>query len=247
MFILLWFALLLARSKFHIKSLDYAGFLETIGEIIVWSVLFLLCGAVIVMLSVALFRAINIDASDFYVENIVTLGLVASPFVSLLVIERFNKVKLSIIIANIFLPIIFITIIVFGVSSFLTETKPYEDRDIFILYNVMMVIVVCVLVFTSINTINNRFIAVCSYILPVVTIVLDIVTISAVIYRLNKYGITANKITLLGTNIMMLGHLLYIFFLKVKREGEKNVQYLFIYAIWAGIVVFAFPFIFNMK
>lgn len=246
-FVLLWFILLLARSRFQIKALDCAGFIETTGEVIVWSILFLLGGGIIVFLSLSLFDTINISANEFYFKNVATLGFIATPFISLLVTERFNKIKLSVIIADIFLSLILLSIAAFGTASLFTNSKPYEDRDIFILYNIMMVIVLCVLVFTSISDINNKLINICSYILPVITIVLDIITISAVIYRLANYGITANKITLLGTNIAMLGHLFYIFILKLKQTVSKNVKYLLVYAVWAGVVVFVFPFIFKTE
>jgi hypothetical protein len=166
--------------------------------------------------------------------------------VSLLVIDKINKIKLSVIIANIFLPLILVSLVVFGIISVFTKTKPYEERDIFIIYNIMMVIVICVLIFTSINGINNKIIDICSYVLPIVTIILDIITISAVIYRLNKYGITPNKITLLGTNIIMLGHLIYMAYLRTKHKIEMNTAYLPLYFIWAICVVFVFPFIFKM-
>jgi hypothetical protein len=245
MFVLLWFFVLFAQSNYNFKKLDYSGFLEKVGETIVWSTIFILGGAIIVGLSLALFSAIKIDAYQFYYKNIVTLGLTASPFVSLLVIDN-NKVKLSVIIANIFLPLILVSLVAFGMLSIFTETKPYEDRDIFIVYNIMMVIVICVLIFTSINGINNKIISICSSVLPVVTIILDGITISAVIYRLNKYGMTANKITLLGTNLVMLGHLIYMVYLKTKHKIELNTAYLPLYFIWAIFVVCVLPFIFRM-
>jgi hypothetical protein len=255
MFILLWFFVLLAQSRFKIKELALSAFLEITGEVIVWATLFILGGIVIVILSLSLFDTIGINAHDFYMNNIVTLGLTASPFISLLVIENIKKIKLSRVIANIFLPVILVSILAFGVVSLFTEKKPYEDRDVFILYNIMMVIVICVLAFKSINkgtSENNRFlkiplIAICAYILPVVTIAIDIITISAVIYRLNKYGITPNKITLLGTNIIMLGHLIYMTCLQVKQRITENVNYLPIYALWALCVIVIFPFIFNFR
>jgi hypothetical protein len=246
MYILLWFFVLFAYSNCNIRKLSFTPFLEKCGETIIWSTIFIIGGIVIVFLSWKLFEAIRIDVWDFYLKNIVTLGLVASPFVSLLVIDNIKKVKLSVILANIFLPLILVSLVAFGITSIFTKTKPYEDRDIFITYNVMMVIVICVLTFTGINGINNKIINICSYILPVVTVILDIVTISAVIYRLNKYGISANKITLLGTNLFMLGHLIYMIYLKIKHKIEQNVLYLPMYCVWAVIVVFIFPLVFRM-
>jgi len=245
MFIILWFFILISLSNFNFRKLEYNIFLEKCGEMIIWSTIFIIGGMVIVGLSIALFNAIDIDSWEFYAKNIVTLGLVASPFISLLVIENNNRTKLSIIIANIFLPIILVSLLVFGIISIFNDSKPYEDRNIFILYNIMNVIVICILVFTSIKGINNKFINICSYILPLITIILNIVTLSAVMHRLNEYGITPNKITLLGTNVIMLGHLIFIVYLKYKGKTENNLKYLLAYFIWAFLVVFIFPIIFK--
>jgi hypothetical protein len=246
MFVLLWFFVLFAYSICSIKKLNINVFVEKIGETIVWSTIFAIGGAVIIGLSLALFNTININAGNFYSKNIVTLVLAASPFVSLLVIESNNRIKLSFIIANIFLPLILVSLIVFGIISAFTETKPYENRDIFIVYNIMMVVVICVLIFTGIKGANNKVINICSYILPIVTVILDIITISAAVYRLNKFGITPNKITVLGTNIIMFGHLVYMIYLKFKQKIEHNTAYLPVYFFWAVCVVFMLPFVFKM-
>ncbi|GMO58278.1 MAG: DUF4153 domain-containing protein [Treponemataceae bacterium] len=260
-FVLLWFFMFAAYSRFKLTAFRFENSTETSiensiekplgefivlsGEVIIWSTLFLLGGVVVVWLSGKLFDSIGIDVWLFYAKNVITLGVVASPFVSLLVIEKLHKLKLSGIIANIFLPLVLATIFAFAIASIFTETKPYEDRSIFVLYNVMLVVVVCVLVFTSITDFPNKFIAICALILPAITIVLDGVTISAVIYRLTQYGISPNKITLLGTNIIMLAHLLYILYLRIKKNASRNVRYLLLYALWALCVVFVFPFAFK--
>jgi len=109
-----------------------------------------------------------------------------------------------------------------------------------------MVIVIGVLTFTSINGINNVIINACFNILPIVAVILNGITMSATIFRLAEFGITPNKITLLGTNILMLGHLVYIIILKIKKNVDKNVMYLSTYFFWALIVVFIFPFVFRM-
>jgi hypothetical protein len=244
-FVLLWFFILFSHSDYNLKNFDYDIFLVECGEIIVWSTILIIGLSVITMLLVALFDAIKIRASNFIFTNIMSLGFTASPFVSLLIVEK-NKVRLSMIIANIFLPLILISLVTFGTISIFTEAKPYEDRNIFVTYNVMMVIVICALVFASINGINNKIIKICTYILPIVTIFFDFATISAVIYRLSEYGISANKITLLGTNIVMLGHLVFMVYMEIKHKKiERNVIYLPLYFIWAFCVVFIFPFVFN--
>jgi len=238
MLILLWFFILFAKSGCNIKSLDYNGFIEKTGDVIVCSTIFIAGGIVIVGVSLALFNTIGIDAWDFYLKNIVTLGLLASPFVSLLVIENSKRVKLSVNVANIFLPFILISLIFFEIML----VGNSKDRDI---YNIVTAFIICVLVFTSINNIKSRFISFCFNILSVFTILFSLITLYAVIYRLNHYGISPNRITLLGTNIIMLGHLVYIVYLKAKNRVEQNTLYLPVYFIWAFVVVFIMSFLFQ--
>ena len=246
LYIIFWFFVLLSYSKLKIKKLEYNAFLEKCGETIVWSAILIAGGVVMIFLLVSLFNSIKINASGFIYENIMTLWFAASPFLSLLIIDRFKKIKLSVIIANVFLPVILISLLAFGIASMFSGSKPYEDRDIFVVYNIMMVLVICILVFTGIHGINNKIINVCFFILPVITVVLNGITLSAVIYRLNAYGISANKLTLLGTNIIMFGHLIFMIYLKLKSKIERNVLYLPVYFFWACFVVFIFPIIFRV-
>ncbi|MCL2211337.1 MAG: hypothetical protein FWB95_05390 [Treponema sp.] len=246
-FILLWFFVLLSLSGFNIKKLNYNAFLLKCGEIIAWSAIIIFGLFIVCILFVSLFNTIGINANDIIYETFLYFGIVASIFISLLISEYDAKIKLSPIIANIFLPLILVFLIVFGIISIFSSIKPYSNRDIFITYNIMMVIVICVLTFVSINGIKNKFINICSYILPFITLVLNSVTISAVIYRLNEYGISANKIVLLGTNVIMTGHLIFMIYSKVRyKKIERNVKYLPVYFIWALCVVFLFPLIFKI-
>jgi len=245
-FVLLWFSVLLSHINYNFRKLEYNSFLEKCGEVIVWSTIFMIGFSIINFLLMSLFGAIGIQAWRFFSDYMFTLGFVASPFVSLLIIENY-KTKLSVIIAKIFLPIILVSLVAFGITSIFSETKPYEDRNVFIMYNIMNTLVLCILVFTGIDGIKNKILNICSKVLPVVTIILNIITLSAVIYRISEYGITPNKITLLGTNIVMLGHLIYIVYLNYKNNINKNVLYLPVYFIWALIVVFVFSFLFNFS
>ena len=77
-------------------------------------------------------------------------------------------------------------------------------------------------------------------------------TLSATIYRISSFGISANKLTLLVTNITMLGNLFFVLFRCFKDKSfkvpaEKIVVYLPAYAVLAFIVVFIFPFAFKFK
>ena len=141
---------------------------------------------------------------------------------------------------------------VFAVMSLFSETKPYSDRDTFILFNVLLVFVICFHTYSSLGSTESRFINICSLALAVITVLLDLYTLSATIYRISSFGISPNKLTLLVTNITMLGNLVFILFRCFKEKSfkvpaEKIVVYLPAYAVLAFIVVFIFPFAFKFK
>jgi len=251
--IILWFFVWFSYSAFRLRDVDlFSDFIQRTAETILWSTLCGIGGMVLILLSMNLLKTIGIDAEDFYMSNIATLGVSALPFISLIVIERFDKIRLSVILANIFLPLFLVSIVAFGALSLFAEIKPYESRDVFIVYNVMLVIVICLLLFTKINNHSSRFIGLCSALLTVCTIVLDGILLSAILYRIRNYGMTPNKATLLASNIVMLGNLIYIIAIGIKHREYKDaskrmIYYLPMYALLALIVVFIVPAIFNFS
>lgn len=248
--IILWFLIWLSYASLKVREIDLLSeFIQVTGDTIIWSTLFIFGGIVLVFLSINLFETIGIDADRFYVNNIVTLGLCATPFVSLLVMEKFDLIKISTILSKIFLPLFLLSIIGFGIVSLFTDVKPHETRNVFIVYNLMLVVVMCILNFVSINN-SNRFIKICSMVLALVTIALDGVVLSAIIFRIKTYGVTPNKITLLVANVIMLANLIYIVFIGLSNRdykvySKKILLFLPAYAIFALVVVFIFPMIFK--
>ena len=250
-FIMLWFFNWFSFSSYRIKDKNKLNaFIQLTGETIIWSTLLILGGVVLSVLTIGLFEAIGIQAKEFYLKNIATFGICAAPFIAFNIIKAFDKLKLSIILATIFLPLFMVLIVTFCLISIFTDIKPYESRNIFIIYNLMLIIVIALLIFTNSNKANSRFIIICSNILTILTIILDGIVLSAIIFRLKTYGFTPNKITLLLTNIFMLGNLLYIVYLNIKnRKDTFNkktiVDYLPLYFFLSITIVFIFPIVFH--
>ncbi len=82
------------------------------------------------------------------------------------------------------------------------------------------------------------------------------IALSAIGFRLVELGITPNRLAVLGSNVLVMLNLL-----AVTRElmgllrGNKNLQdveagmtrFLPVYALWAAIVSFVFPFVFMFR
>ncbi|MCY1527073.1 hypothetical protein D9M68_621270 [compost metagenome] len=89
-----------------------------------------------------------------------------------------------------------------------------------------------------------------------VTIIVNGIALSAIIFRIAEWGITPNRAAILGSNVLVLINLLWVswkFFKVVKHQeetgsiGKAIVTYLPVYMLWAFIVTFLFPIIFNFK
>lgn len=252
MIILFWFAAYLCYSGKNFKdSSSLAGFIKISGELIVWYTIFVLGFLAVSFIILSLFEAIKIDFWNIWDENLLPYALCILPYASIYFIEK-TKYQFTKILANIFLPVFLAGLAVFAVMSLFSETKPYSDRDTFILFNVLLVFVICFLTYSSLGSTESRFINICSLALAVITVLLDLYTLSATIYRISSFGISPNKLTLLVTNITMLGNLVFILFRCFKEKSfkvpaEKIVVYLPAYAVLAFIVVFIFPFAFKFK
>lgn len=273
MLVILWFFAWLAHAGFDLRDRKrFVSFVALTGDVAVLSALLLLGGVVLVGVAFMLFGTIRGDEAmfEFIARNFVTLGLCAAPFVSLRVLERFPKLQLSRLLAGIFLPLFCALILVFGVYSLFSGRKPWDNRDVFIAYNLMLVIVVALLVFTGISRPGGRLVRFISLLLIAMTAVLDLVTLAATIYRISSYGFTPNKVTLLVLNLAMLGNLVHIARILLEKDdvradgakagaaadaedaaeaGEaragKMVAWLPVYALVAILVTFVFPHLFE--
>ncbi|WP_100313174.1 DUF4153 domain-containing protein [Thermoflavifilum aggregans] len=120
----------------------------------------------------------------------------------------------------------------------------------------MLLVVVAVIIFSVSGTIYGKreiFDRIVFSGLVIVSIVIDLIALSAIIYRLGEYGFTPNRTIVLGTNLLVLGNLLYIA-LDLYKVNFKNYDirvvehsvavYLPVYGVWSALVIFAFPIIF---
>jgi len=84
----------------------------------------------------------------------------------------------------------------------------------------------------------------------------NLIALSAIIYRLGEFGFTPNRAAVLGSNLLIFGHLTLIMLdlFKVVWKGKeiKTVEltiakYLPLYAGWTVFVTFVMPFLFGLK
>jgi len=194
-------------------------------------------------------------------ENVAIVGLVSAPIVATFIIRTFPAVtnKIAPIIAGIFSPLVLITLVVYLISIIVTGKDPYDDREFLLVFNLMLLGVMAIIVFsvtgTSVNK-RQRFNEWTLFILSAVTLIVNLIALSAIIYRLGEFGFSPNRVAVIGSNLLIFVHLLLIMIdlYKVIWRGKeiKTVEltiakYLPIYAAWTIFVIFILPFLFGMR
>jgi hypothetical protein len=240
------------------KRIDY---IKYNGDLVVLGALILIAGGILTGITIGLFHAIDINIERFYMEYVAICGLVSAPIVATYIIQNYPSLtnKLAPIIANIFSPLVLITLIIYLATIPISGKSPYTSRDILIIFNLMLLGVMGIIVFSVSETSQNkkqRFNEMVLFILSIVTIIIDVVALSAIIYRLYIFGITPNRLVVLISNLLIFVNLVLIMIDLYKinfRKAEIDIveltisKYLPLYAIYTFIITFGFPLIFGMK
>ena len=246
------------NTKDKTKRIDY---IKYNGDIAILTAIILMTGGLLTGVTLGLFSAIDLKIENFYFEYIVILGLVSSPIVATYIVKNYPTVtnKFAPIIASIFSPLVLITLIIYLISIAITGKDPYNNRDFLIVFNLMLLGVMAIIVF-SVSEISvdkrQRFNELTLFILTFITLIVDLIALSAILYRLREFGFTPNRTAVLGSNLLIFGNLILIMldlYKVVFKGGEiKSVEltiakYLLIYMVWTIFVTFGFPFIFGLK
>jgi hypothetical protein len=236
-------------------------FLRYHGDLVLMTEVIGLAGGLFTGLTLNLFKLIEIDIEDYYFRYLVLSILPSVPlFATFLVRQNASLVsKISPVIARIFTPIVTITLVLFLGAVIFTGKDPYNDREFLLVFNGILIGVMALILFslgeaTKVNA--SRGHQYFLFALALVAIIDNGIALSAIGYRLVEFGITPNRLVVLGSNALIMVHLMLVTknlwgFLKgqttIKEVEEGITSYLPIYAIWAAIVSFLFPLIFQFN
>lgn len=237
------------------------NFLKYNGDFLIMTGLIVLACMVFNVLTFGLFDLIGFKIAQFYMQYIAIWAIGAIPlFATYLIQNNPNLInKISPLIAKIFTPLVFINLFIYLTTIIITGKYPFNDRNLLLLYNLLLVIVLA-LIFFSIAEKREDETNKWSYFillgLSLVTIAINVIALSAILFRISQWGISPNRMAVLGGNILIFIHLLLVSWslLKVIRDKAtsqsiKNTiaKYLPVYAVWTFIVVALFPLLFQWK
>ncbi|WP_297207885.1 hypothetical protein [uncultured Brachyspira sp.] len=179
-----------------------------------------------------------------------------SPFIIFGIYKKdIKNNNISIFLSRIMMYISLYNIIKYLFSMIIPYNNPYDIRINFILYNIALSIAAVNLFFVRIDYKSSILTKLVYLIFPIIAIIFNIIIFTSLVYRIKEYGISPNKLTLIGTNLMILFHFALILFDNIKSlrklNSIKNIKYIvitnnrsyyvYIYGILAFIVCFVIP------
>jgi hypothetical protein len=260
--LLLWSLLGFTFGGGKLKSgSNWLGFLRYNGELVVMAALLVIAGGLTSALTINLFGLIGLRIEDFYFKYVVVSGMAAVPVIATFLTQTQPAIvnKVSPLIAKLFSPVALVMLLIYLGAMVFSGKNPYQDRDFLLLFNGLLVGVMALIFFSVADSgagSRNSTQVLILFLLSAVTIMVNGIALSAVLFRITEWGITPNRAAVLGANVLMITHLLFVATrlwkaMKHKTDlslvGKSMALFLPIYAIWAAIVTFLFPFIFGFR
>lgn len=241
------------------------GFLRYNGEIIIYTTILIIGGAILSGITLALLSFIEMgyELSGWYEDFVIIYGLVSTPIIATFLLDKVidKRINIAPTIARIFTPLFLITTIAYLIIMVIYQKNPFGDREYLVALNILLIVVLGLLIFTIAERNISSAPSTNDYLnigLALTTIILDSIALSASVFRTasDTYGLTPNRIAILGINLLVFFHLLGILinYVRFVWKGEPFVKlenwiagYLPYYAIWAILISISLPILFWYK
>jgi len=235
-------------------------FIRFNGELLAMTGLLLITGGILTGITINLFSAIGAKIEKPYFDFIVIPGSTVSPILASYLIKLYPDITRRIVpvIARVFTPIVLVTLLIYLITLTFSGIRILEDRNLLIVFNIMLVAVMSVIVFSITEldkTMNRNINVLILLILAIVTLVINSVALTAIITRLT-YGLTPNRTVVLITNVLVFINLILITkdlcrsYFNADKLGsvERTVaKYLTVYCLWTVFAIFILPLIFGFN
>jgi hypothetical protein len=236
-------------------------FLRYNGDLAVMMAILIISGVILTMITFGLFELIDVKIESFFKQYVAIWGSAAIPIVATYLIQSNPQLvnKISPVIARLFMPVVLITLIVYLIAVIISGKDPYNNRDFLIIFNVMLIGVMAIILFSvaeTFNKVQSKLRVSLLFALSLVAIIINGIALSAILFRITEWGISPNRLAVLGSNILMLTNLLIVTYklyrtLRDTNESdsvEKSIaSFIPFYIVWTVLVTFIFPVLFGFK
>jgi hypothetical protein len=263
-------ALHLPIALWLVVGVSYAGsrwrqvdgrmdFIRFTGELFIYYVLIALGGGVLVGFMAMIFQAIGVDIEPFFESWLLPCGAAGAVLVAAWLVEAKQSVieNMAPVLARLFTPMFALVLLTFLATLLWTGRGIDIEREMLIVFDLLLVVVLGLLLY-SISARDPRSPAgafdVMQVVLVASALLADAVALWAIAARITEFGFSPNRVAALGVNVILLVNLawsavLYIRFLRGRGSFAQlerwQTGYIPVYAVWAAMVVIAFPPLFR--
>ncbi len=248
-----------SRFAFLLKSL----------EIFVLGGLFLSALIVLTMVTIGLFQALGIRLPELAQQLLIVGGAGMIPVLAVAILydptrsageQAFDGglIRLLQMLLRLFLPVTAAVLAVYLCIVPFFFWRPFENREVLIIYNAMLFAVMALLVGVTpytqagIGVTQQRWLRRGIIAVAALAGIVSVYALAAISYRTLQEGLTPNRVTFVGWNLINTGLLAYLL---IKQIGKDNLSWLgavhqtfgigaLLYAAWSTIVVFGLPWLF---
>ena len=234
------------------------NFLRFNGDLLVLCGLMLIAGGIFTAITINLFEVLKVNIENIFLNYIMAAALSIVPLFASFLIQNNNHLvnKISPVIARIFTPLVTITLFIYLVAIFFKGTYPTANRDYLLLFNVLLIAVMALILFSLSEVTKNtqqKSTHLILWVLSVLAIVVNGIALWSILFRISDFGFSPNRLAVLGSDILILVNLLLVSFNLIKViKGRVEVEkvessialFLPLYLLWTAFVVFGFPFLF---
>jgi hypothetical protein len=256
----LWFVVGLAYVggdwRSHRKWMDFIRFT---GEWLIYFVLIALGGGILIGLTAGVFDAIGVDATTLIEDWLVPCGAMGAVVIAAWLVEAKQSVieNMAPVLTSVFTPLFTAAMLSFLVAVLWTGNVITVERDVLILFDLMLVVVLGLLLYSISARDPAKRPALFDRLqvaLAISALLIDLLVLLAITDRISEWGATPNKAAAFGENVILLVHLAWTAFLLAAfvwrrrpfRDLERwQTSYLAVYAGWVWAVVLVFPPVFG--
>src|SRR5262245_22285933 len=236
-------------------------FIRFTGEWFIYFLLMALGGGVLSAFLFNIFNAIGIVPQEFISHWLIPCGAAAAVVVAGWLVEAKQSVVENIapVLTRLFTPLFTVALLAFLVAVVWTSNGIDVERQALILFDLLLVVVLGLLLYSLSardplappGPFDKLQLA-----LVVSALAIDVLVLVEITGRITDFGGTPNRASALGENIILLANLVWSAWLLLgfvrRRKPFAAIErwqtdYLPVYAVWAWIVVLAFPPLFNYR
>jgi hypothetical protein len=258
----LWLAVGYAYSaglwRDHERRMDYVRFS---GEWSIYYALIALGGGVLMALTTFVFSSIGLKPQSLVVTWILPCGAAGAVVIAAWLVEAKQSVieNMAPVLTWIFTPLFALLLLSFLLTMAWTGSGIAVERELLIGFDLLLVLVVGLVLYAMSARDPERPAGIfdaLQLLLVACALLVDAFALWAIASRISELGFSPNKVAALGENLILLVNLgwsavLYGRFLAGRvafaRLERWQTAYLPVYAVWAWVVVVAFPLAFGFR